>query len=122
MTENNKEPKRDITKRQYILSIIVTLIIGVVGTLAISGMLTDSADDVGNESVEESTDLNLDTPIDFDVNYDELQVIDKLYAILMTTYFEEIDSTILIEGALEGMAGAIGDPYTEYLDLSLIHI
>ena len=116
MTENNKEPKRDITKRQYILSIIVTLIIGVVGTLSISGMLTDSADEVGNETVEEPTDLNLDTPSDFDVNYEELQVIDKLYAILMTTYFEEIDSTILIEGALEGMAGAVGDPYTEYLD------
>lgn len=116
MTENNKETKSNITKKQYILSIIAALIIGVVGTLFIGDQLTKSADDVNDEAIKETTDLNLDTPSDFDVNYDELMVIDKLYAILMTTYFEEVDSEILIEGALEGMAGAIGDPYTEYLD------
>ncbi len=116
MTEKNEETKRNITKKQYILSILAALIIGVVGTLFIGDQLADSAGDISNETVEETTDLNLDTPSDFDVNYDELRVINKLYAILMTTYFEEVDSEILIEGALEGMAGAIGDPYTEYLD------
>lgn len=116
MTENNKDSKRSITKKQYIVSIIVTLIIGVAGTLFIVERSTNTTNNNGNQAVEETTDLNLDTPSDFDLNYDELRVIDKLYAILMTTYFEEIDSNILIEGALEGMASAIGDPYTEYLD------
>lgn len=116
MTENNKETKSNITKKQYILSVLVALIIGVTGTLFISEQLTDSVDDVNDKAVEETTDFNLDTPSEFDVEYDELTVINKLYTILMTTYFEEVDSEVLIEGALEGMAGAIGDPYTEYLN------
>lgn len=116
MTENNKETKSNVTKKQYILSVLVALIIGVTGTLFISEQLTDSVDDVNDKAVEETTDFNLDTPSEFDVEYDELTVINKLYTILMTTYFEEVDSEVLIEGALEGMAGAIGDPYTEYLN------
>lgn len=116
MTENNKETKSNITKKQYILSVLVALIIGVTGTLFISEQLTNSVDDVNDKAVEETTDFNLDTPSEFDVEYDELTVINKLYTILMTTYFEEVDSEVLIEGALEGMAGAIGDPYTEYLN------
>ncbi len=115
MTENENQEQRNITKKQYILTIIVTLIVGVAGTLFVNDLLTNSTEQQ-QETVEEPTDLDLDTPSDFDLTFDELRVIDKLYAILMTTYFEEIDSNLLIEGALEGMAGAVGDPYTEYLD------
>lgn len=114
MTDNKNENKK-ITKKQYILSMIITLIIGVVGTLSINRMVTDSTEDVSvQDDISETSELN--TPNDFDFSYSELSVIDKLYAILKTTYFEEIDSDILIEGALEGMADAVGDPYTEYLD------
>lgn len=43
---------------------------------------------------------------------------ESVYNTLMTTYYEEVDGEALMEGALSGMTEAVGDPYTEYLDLS----
>ena len=114
MTDKNKN-NNNITKRQYVLSILITLVISVVGTISISRMLTDSPEDDSNQGIVSET-TELETPSELVGIYDELQVINKLYTILKTTYFEEVDSDILIEGALEGMAAAVGDPYTEYLD------
>ena len=114
MTDKNKNDN-NITKRQYVLSILITLVISVVGTISISRMLTDSPEDDSNQGIVSET-TELETPSELVGIYDELQVINKLYTILKTTYFEEVDSDILIEGALEGMAAAVGDPYTEYLD------
>jgi len=38
------------------------------------------------------------------------------YRVLMTKYVDELDGHELIEGALHGMADAVGDPYTYYMD------
>ncbi|MDZ7835510.1 MAG: hypothetical protein U5K84_09570 [Alkalibacterium sp.] len=62
-----------------------------------------------SQSALESDPEDIASDIDF-------QPLEEVYAILMTQYLEEVDSQALIEGALEGMAGAVGDPYTEYLD------
>lgn len=43
---------------------------------------------------------------------------ENVYNTLMTQYFQEVSSEDLMEGALSGMTDAVGDPYTEYLDLS----
>jgi carboxyl-terminal processing protease len=38
------------------------------------------------------------------------------YLLLTSRYVEQVDSSQLIEGALKGMAAAVGDPYTYYMD------
>ena len=40
--------------------------------------------------------------------------IGQIYYSLMNDYYEELDSTALIEGAIEGMMAVTGDPYTFY--------
>jgi len=39
-----------------------------------------------------------------------------VYQLLLTRYIEPVDGHDLIEGALKGMAEAVGDPYTFYMD------
>lgn len=115
MNENeNQQNKKTVSKQLYITSILIALILGVGGTLVV-----DSFTD--NEGEEPATEEVAKTESEIDMQYlfgesDDLGVIDKLYTILKTNYFEEVESEALIEGALEGMAGAVGDPYTEYLD------
>lgn len=109
----NQNKKQTVSKNWYILSIIVTFIIGIVGTLSVL-YFTSSDEEIVN-APDETTETELDTQYLLG-DVDELSSIDKLYTILKTNYFEEIDSEVLVEGALEGMAGAVGDPYTEYLD------
>lgn len=102
----NKQPKK-VSLTIYILSLIVVLVVGIAGTsLAVRG-----SDEQPESTMSTQPETQNQLP-------DELIQVEELYSVLMENYFEEIDSQVLIEGALEGMAGSIGDPYTEYLDVS----
>lgn len=110
----NKNKKIGLTKTQFILSLFTTLIVGIFGTYALMRISSEPKKEIATEETSElKSDIDLETLF---ATPDELNVINQLYTILKTSYYEEIDSEILIEGALEGMAGAVGDPYTEYLD------
>lgn len=111
---NNKKKKLGLTRNQFIVSLLISFIVGIGGTYAVMNTSARPDEEAGiEETSEREASINMQTL--FGVS-DELTVINQLYTILKTSYFEEIDSDILIEGALEGMAGAVGDPYTEYLD------
>lgn len=115
-----EDNQNKISMGAYIASLIIVLILGIGGTYV--GMQAFSADEGEDtppteeqeESVEE-TDEN-EAVDSTSTSPQDLEAIEEMYTILMTQYFEEIESDLLIEGALEGMADAIGDPYTEYLD------
>lgn len=114
--KDNQNKNQHITRKRYVISILVALLVGVLGTLSVNNFLEEPSEYVVNDTPsEEIAETELDTQYLLG-DADELSIIDKLYAILMTTYYEEVDSEVLVEGALEGMAGAVGDPYTEYLD------
>lgn len=111
---NSNKKKLGLTRVQFITSLLITFVVGIVGTYAVISMTANPSDEPVTEETSE-----LETEIDMQTLFgtaDELAVVNQLYTILKTSYFEEIDSDILVEGALEGMAGAVGDPYTEYLD------
>ena len=111
---NNNKKKLGLTRVQFITSLLITFVVGIVGTYAVISMTANpSAEPVTEETSELETEIDMQTLFG---TADELAVVNQLYTILKTSYFEEIDSDILVEGALEGMAGAVGDPYTEYLD------
>lgn len=97
----------------YILSLIIVLFLGIGGTyLGMQQFPSDTNDSQPVEQEDESASNE-----DFEVSeLGEMEPIQEMYSILMTSYFEELESDVLIQGALEGMADAIGDPYTEFLD------
>ena len=111
--KNNKD--FNISKMTYIITLIFALLIGAGGAFIGGNYFSNHA----NESEENLNEL--DSESDAYTQYlfgdsDELSSINKMLAILQTSYYEELDSEALIEGALEGMAKATGDPYTEYFN------
>jgi carboxyl-terminal processing protease len=46
----------------------------------------------------------------------ELSRLTNQYRLILTKYIDEVDPAALVEGALAGMADALGDPYTYYMD------
>lgn len=112
-SKNNKK-RIGLTRTQLFLSLLITFIVGVVGAYALMRISSRPNEELAiEETGEQKTEIDIETLF---ATPNELNVVNQLYTILKTSYFEEIDSDILIEGALEGMAGAVGDPYTEYLD------
>lgn len=109
--DSHKETRK-VSLPLYIGSLLIVLVVAIAGTalgLSYFGEAADETDQPETETVLDFTDEETTQPVDF-------QPIEEMYSILMTQYLEEIDSQTLIEGALEGMADAVGDPYTEYLD------
>ncbi|HLR88763.1 MAG TPA: S41 family peptidase [Atopostipes sp.] len=116
MSKQDKNNKGfSISKKTYIITLIFALLIGAGGALAIGNYFSNDA----NKSEENLADI--DSESDAYTQYlfgdsEELSSVNKMLTILETSYFEELDTEALIEGALDGMARATEDPYTEYLN------
>lgn len=113
---NESKQTKQVSLTVYIVSLVVVLIVTLAGTVwVLNNSLTDSneaisdADSEVAESLPESDIEDVASTVDF-------QPLEEVYSVLMTQYLEEVESDVLIQGALEGMAAAIGDPYTEFLD------
>lgn len=115
MQQNEKQPnkKTTVSLGTYIGSLIAVLLLGVGATYMGTEYFASVDDPIESPVQNEVSELE---DGDTDNDFEGLDTIEEMYSVLMTQYFEELDSATLIEGALEGMAGAIGDPYTEYLD------
>jgi len=49
-----------------------------------------------------------------DVSRENIINFNRVKALLLNSYYEEIDENVLLEGAIKGMVEAVGDPYTVY--------
>lgn len=114
---DKQNEQKKVSLSLYIASLMAVLIIGIGGTALAINVLdqSDSNDSQLTELTEES-ETDTDTENGEDSQFSSFQPLEEMYTILMTRYLEEIDSETLIEGALEGMASSIDDPYTEFLD------
>ena len=89
----NKNKKIGLTKTQFILSLFTTLIVGIFGTYALMRISSEPKKEIATEETSElKSDIDLETLF---ATPDELNVINQLYTILKTSYYEEIDSEIL---------------------------
>ncbi|MEW5762343.1 MAG: S41 family peptidase [Bacillota bacterium] len=52
----------------------------------------------------------------FATNYQQLGNLIRVISLIHTHYLQEVPSTRLVEGAIEGMVRALDDPYSVYLD------
>lgn len=115
MDEEQKQRNKNqvqLSRNKYIITIIIALLVGALGMYGVNYFNAEESLQHEELSLE---DLNLDGQ--FLAEPDEkFESLTKMYNILSTSYYEEIDPNVLIEGALSGMARSIGDPYTEYLN------
>jgi carboxyl-terminal processing protease len=90
-------------KRNWILGVIC-IIIAV--TFFAAGFFANSIVDYLNPkySIQFSTDVSRQNIINFN----------RVKSLLLRSYYQDVDEDILLEGAIRGMADALGDPYTVY--------
>lgn len=112
---DHRSEKKKVSLSLYIASLLAVLVIGIGGTaLAINVMNQSEEGGLTTTELTEETDDNVNN--NDELQFSSFQPLEEMYTILMTRYLEEVDSDTLIEGALEGMAASIDDPYTEFLD------
>lgn len=60
--------------------------------------------------------LNPQYEIQFSQNVSRENIINfnRVKALLLNSYYQDIDENVLLEGAIKGMVDAVGDPYTVY--------
>ncbi|MDN6161547.1 MAG: S41 family peptidase [Atopostipes sp.] len=122
MSESGNEKEKDkekdnkkikINKVQYIVTLLIALVIGAGGMYGYDYFFQEGA--VQTEEISLKDDLMLDDQLLISSS-EEFESLTKMFNILKSNYFEELDSDVLVEGALEGMSRAVDDPYTEYLN------
>lgn len=106
--EEKKEPSpKGIKKSTFAVSVILVALLSVIGTLI-------ATDTIGSEKhTGQSNQTSMKQEPAEQTNFDALN---EVYELLENNYYEEVEPEVLIEGAISGMADAVGDPYTEYLD------
>lgn len=116
MSEHEKKSKSfNISKTSYIMTLVFALLVGAGATVLFGDYMNNQTEEPEESLVEDGSDSGEYADYFFG-DSGELSSLNKMMSILQSNYYEEIDSSVLIEGALEGMADAIGDPYTEYLN------
>ena len=115
MTQQTEEERKNAPKRPaetYVRLKPFTLVMLVFALILTTAVVTFFALTVGDNKVVEVVSPNTKAA--------ERAQFDKLYFVydeLEKKYFGDIDETKLVEGAINGMVDALGDPYTDYLDL-----
>jgi len=106
-SSNPPKKKRFVKLSTYIISIIIVLGVGIVGTLGVQFFIQYQAvnDAIQEQQTQDSSSENL-----------SLGSITELHTVLTSQYYGDISSSELIKGAMQGMTETVEDPYTEYLD------
>lgn len=100
--EPEKKKQSKVKLQTYLISLFVVAALSIGGTY----MWTKQINQTTPTKTQDTTVSN------------ELTKVEAVYDQLLSQYFENVDGEKLIEGALSGMVDSIGDPYTQYLDVS----
>ena len=104
MTVSDQNNRNGVSFLTYILSLLAIFIIGVFLTLVLTGRTRQPKLMSSSSDQAEEENISLDT-------------VAELYQVLTQEYYGDVDSNALINGALEGMAQAVDDPHTQYMDV-----
>lgn len=117
--EPNQNKKRPyIHPAVYVASIVVVALLSVGLTLLASNAFGPSASLEESSSSGSAIESSSSEPTTSNTSGIDYTKFETVYNALMTQYYQEIDGQQLMEGALSGMTKAVGDPYTDYLNIS----
>jgi carboxyl-terminal processing protease len=96
-----------IRKGWMILGAVVLIIITSLGTFfGTKALFFDSSSNFSAESLFEGDNITKE----------EIMKFNQVKGYLKNYYYKEVDDSVLLEGAIAGMANALGDRYTYYLN------
>ena len=111
----HKKKRTRVHPVAYVASLIVVALLSVGFTLLATHNSVATSPETESSSAVQSSQTESPATNTSGIDYTKFE---SVYNTLMTQYFQEVSSEDLMEGALSGMTEAVGDPYTEYLDLS----
>ena len=101
--ENFKNKQKELENKK-IFTVSETIIMVILFSL-ISILVSSTIADFKKESV-----ININNQVS------KLKEVEEMYDTIMNMYYEDVSKETLINGAINGMLEAIGDPYTTILD------
>ncbi len=117
MEENNGheqeiEPNRQPPAKRYIKLKPFSFVMLVFGLVLATAAITFFVLTTGDDKVVEVVSPQKQTVKD----RKEFEKLYNAYDEMKGNYFEDIDETAVIDGAINGMIDALGDPYSDYLN------
>lgn len=106
--EPEKKQQKKVPISLYLLSLIVVALLSIGGTIWLSSNGKAKVDEaaIQQENATSQTEN------------DEFAKLESVYQTILSRYYQKVDGDQLIEGALSGMTKALGDPYTDYMNVS----
>lgn len=83
--------------------VVFSMMLGSVITILLKNDSTIEKSPIGKKTIKNS-------------NYSEFDPLYETYDAIMSEYYKEVDSSVLIDGALNGMLGALDDKHTMYFN------
>lgn len=107
-----KEPNSQSPEKRYIKLKLFSFVMIVFGLVLASAAVTFIVLTTGEDKVVEVVSPQKQTGKD----RKEFKKLYDAYDEMEANYFEEIDETAIVDGAINGMIDALGDPYSDYLN------
>ena len=119
-TQNPQEPKKGKGGKYFWCGLatgLVTALLIVSSVYLVNRLqaLADARDSVADNRTEKEEEKDTATDTDTAITPDMIAKMELIEEIIDTYYYQEnIERSVLEEGAYEGMVAALGDPYSEY--------
>ena len=119
-TQNPQEPKKGKGGKYFWCGLatgLVTALLIVSSVYLVNRLqaLADVRDSVADNRTEKEEEKDTATDTDTAITPDMIAKMELIEEIIDTYYYQEdIERSVLEEGAYEGMVAALGDPYSEY--------
>ncbi len=108
----NQDPNRQSPVRRYVKLQPFSFVMLVFGLVLATAGVTFFALTTGEGKVVEVVNPQKQTAVE----RKEFKKLYDAYDEMTANYYDEIDETAVIDGAIDGMISALGDPYSDYLN------
>ncbi len=97
-----------IGKKKFIAVIVIAFLAG--------GLFTAGGFALAQGGLGKTVSVPRDEYKEMHASYERYDKLQKLYRLIETSFYQDVDENALLEGAYKGMTEALGDPYSAYMN------
>lgn len=97
-----------IGKKKFIIAIVAAFLTG--------GLFTSGIFALAQGGLLKNVSVPQDEYKAMRASYERYGKLQELYQMIEASYYQDVDEDALLEGAYKGLAGALGDPYSAYMN------
>lgn len=97
-----------IGKKKFIAVVVIAFLAG--------GLFTAGGFALAQGGIGKTVSVPRDEYKEMHASYERYDKLQKLYRLIETSFYQDVDENALLEGAYKGMTEALGDPYSAYMN------